>query len=265
MNPPSVEIADNGTGKNLLECLQRIRQAEIEEARRLQFAMIPAQPLRAPEVELVAMLRPVSEVGGDFLDYFQIPDGRIGFYVGDVAGKGLPAALFAALAVGTLRGFNKHMETPCSLLAHLNQRLRVHSLAGRYCAVQYGLYEPSKRRLEFANAALPLPVHVSKSGPYLLGQGGFPSGLLNNVSYERHSLELEPGESVMFYTDGIAEAARADGEEFGSERVASVMARNGDLPAAEQLGRLFDTVDEFVAAAPQHDDMTALMLKTLRC
>ncbi len=145
MNSASTAVADRGVGDNLLECLQRIRQHEIEEARRLQLAMIPVDPLRTHAAELVGKIRPVSEVGGDFLDYFQIPDGRIGFYVGDVVGKGLPAALYAALTIGTLRGFNKHMETPCSLLAHLNQRLRVHSLAGRYCAVQYGLFDPATR------------------------------------------------------------------------------------------------------------------------
>lgn len=263
VNPPSAVIVGSSGEESLLECLQRIRQAEIEEARRLQFAMIPGEALRTLEVEVVAELRPVSEVGGDFLDYFQIPDGRIGFYVGDVAGKGLPAALFAALTVGTLRGFNKHMETPCSLLTHLNQRLRVHSLAGRYCAVQYGLYEPSSRRLEFANAALPLPVHISNLGPLLVGQGGLPSGLLKDASYDRHTLQLSPGDSVVFYTDGIAEATNKQGEEFGCERIGKIMERNRDLSAAEQIRLLFSAVDEFAAGAPQHDDMTALVLRPL--
>jgi sigma-B regulation protein RsbU (phosphoserine phosphatase) len=262
VNPASAGLADNGVGENLLECLQRIRQYEIEEARRLHLAMIPAEPLRTHAVELVAKIRPVSEVGGDFLDYFQIPDGRIGFYVGDVVGKGLPAALYAALTIGTLRGFNKHMETPCSLLAHLNQRLRVHNLAGRYCAVQYGLFEPATRCLEFSNAALPLPLCISKAGPQWLGQGGLPSGLLDGASYEKCAIELGAGESVIFYTDGICEAGTADGEEFGCDRVAAVLARNRELSAEEQLDRLFEAVDDFVADAPQHDDMTALILKT---
>ncbi len=261
MSRESTGVAETGVGESLLACLQRLRQHEIEEARRLQLAMIPAEPLRTPSAEVVAKIRPVAEVGGDFLDYFQIPDGRIGFYVGDVVGKGLPAALFAALTIGTLRGFNKHMETPCSLLAHLNQRLRVHNLAGRYCAVQYGLFEPLERRLEFANAALPLPLHLSPLGPRWLGQGGLPSGLLHEACYELHGMRLEPGEAVVFYTDGIAEAARADGEEFGCDRLAAVMEQCRHLPAAEQLDRLFDAVDAFVAGAPQHDDMTVLLLK----
>ncbi len=262
MNSASTAVADRGVGDNLLECLQRIRQHEIEEARRLQLAMIPVDPLRTHAAELVGKIRPVSEVGGDFLDYFQIPDGRIGFYVGDVVGKGLPAALYAALTIGTLRGFNKHMETPCSLLAHLNQRLRVHSLAGRFCAVQYGLFDPATRCLEFSNAALPLPFHISKAGPISVGEGGLPSGLLECASYEKHALGLAPGESVIFYTDGISEAATAEGEEFGGARVAAVLTQNPKLPAEEQLDRLFDAVDRFVAGAPQHDDMTALLLKT---
>jgi phosphoserine phosphatase RsbU/P len=252
---------DTDTPKDPLTVLRQLREYEIDEARSLQLAIVPAEPLRAPPVEIASRVRPVTEVGGDFLDYFLMPDGRVGFYLGDVVGKGLPAALYAALAVGTLRGFNKRKETPSSILSHFNERIRVHNLPGRFCAVQYGVFDPRTFELTFSNAALPLPVHVSRMDSRPLGDGGLPSGLFEDPVYENFSIQLHSGESVVFITDGILEACNPGNEEFGLERILEACASNSKFSAPEQLSRLLDAVDRFVESAHPQDDMTVLVLK----
>ena len=102
--------------------IQTLREEELEEARSIQRVMLPASPLSTGEVTVCHAFQPMAEVGGDFLDYFQLTDGRIGLYVGDVSGKGLPAAMYAALAVGTLRGVHKTGQPPGHVLATLNRR-----------------------------------------------------------------------------------------------------------------------------------------------
>lgn len=252
---------DSDAPKDPLAVLRQLREYEIDEARRLQLAIVPEEPLRAPPVEIASRVRPVTEVGGDFVDYFLMPDGQVGFYLGDVVGKGLPAALYAALAVGTLRGFNKREETPSSILSHFNERIRVHNLPGRYCAVQYGIFNPHNFELTFSNAALPLPAHVSRLDSRPIGSGGLPAGLFEDPVYENFSVRLRPGDSVVFYTDGILEASNPGNDEFGSDRILEVCASNSRFSAPEQLSRLLDAVDRFVESAHQHDDMTVVVLK----
>jgi len=105
--------------------IEKLREVELEEARAIQSVMLPGQALRADGVRISHEFQPLAAVGGDFLDYFQLSDGTIGLYLGDVSGKGLPAAMYAALAVGTLRGVHKTGQSPCNVLSTLNRRLLV--------------------------------------------------------------------------------------------------------------------------------------------
>jgi len=241
--------------------MKQIREQEIEEARILQRAMLPAEPLRSHAVEIANQFRPVAEVGGDFLDYFLLADRTVGLYLGDVVGKGLAAALYAALAVGTLRGINKTREPPSQVLELFNRRLRMRSMPRRYCAVQYAVFDPETRMLRYANAGLPGPLHISRRGCQELRLGGLPSGMFDGAQYEMNSVRLEPGDSVLFLTDGLFEALRATEEEFGMDRLMEICAQNHQEPAEALLGRIFTAVDEYVSGHPQQDDMTAALLK----
>ncbi len=241
--------------------LEQLREYEMEEARRLQRAMVPSQPLRAHPVEIVGHFRPAAEVGGDFLDYFLLSDRTVGLYVGDVVGKGLPAAIYAALAMGTLRGINKTGERPSQVLEVLNRRLRARHIPARYCAVQYALFDPSTRLLYYANAGLPGPVHISARGCCELRQGGFPSGMFEGARYELNCLALAPGDAVLFITDGLTEAVNLDEEDFGVDRLLEICARNRHEPAQALLERISEAVDEFMAGQPLHDDMTLAVFK----
>src|SRR5467141_5168322 len=130
-----------------LHALEKLREEELEEARAIQSVMLPAESLRAGAVMISHEFQPVAAVGGDFLDYFQLTDGSIGLYVGDVSGKGLPAALYAALAVGTLRGIHKTGMEPERVLSLLHQRLLLRGIPGRHSAFQHALFHPATARM----------------------------------------------------------------------------------------------------------------------
>src|ERR1700716_759166 len=147
-----------------LHGLEKLREEELEEARAIQSVMLPAESLRAGAVMISHEFQPVAAVGGDFLDYFQLTDGSVGLYMGDVSGKGLPAALYAALAVGTLRGVHKTGTSPHDVLATLNRRLMIRGRPRRSTSFQYAVSTTRNRDLQVAGPGIP--------GPFLLPAGG---------------------------------------------------------------------------------------------
>jgi sigma-B regulation protein RsbU (phosphoserine phosphatase) len=219
--------------------------------------MLPAESLRAGAVMISHEFQPLAAVGGDFLDYFELTDKSVGLYLGDVSGKGLPAALYAALAVGTLRGVHKTGTAPHDVLATLNRRLMIRGMPRRHTAIQYALFDPHSHDLQIASAGMPGPLHLCANGCRILEITGIPPGLFAATSYETLTLQLQPGESVLFCTDGITDAFDRDGEQFGIERLQELCGvRRPDSPT-ELLGRIFAAVENFAHGREQHDDMAA--------
>ncbi len=240
--------------------LEKIRKSELEEARSIQLAMLPVEPLHSPTLQFVSRVRPVTEVGGDFLDFFWLDDKRVGFYMGDVVGKGLPAAMYAALAVGALRGMHKTGTPPSAVLEVLNNRLRMRVVPGRYCSVQYALFDPHTSELWQSNAGLPRPLHITPRGCREIGEGGLPSGLFEGAKYDQHSVTLSAGDSVLFSSDGVFDARNPDGDDFGVERLIEVCDVHATQPAEELIDAIFNAVDAFAGGNHQHDDMTVAVL-----
>lgn len=241
---------------------EKLFEHSIEEALHIQEAMLAGEPLRLPMVEVRSKFRPAKYVSGDFLDYFQLTDGLVGLYLGDVVGKGLPAALYGALAVGMLRGINKRDETPATVLEALNRRLTDRHVLGRYCAVQYAVLDPRSYWLHFSNAGLaPRPIRISAAGCQSLGEGGFPCGVFKDARFDVYTARLTGGDSLLFATDGLTEAQNDSEEEFGIDRLIAVCEKNKNEPPETLLERVFLAVDAFAAGVPQHDDMTAAALK----
>src|SRR6266849_6695271 len=160
-----------------LRALEKLREEELEEARAIQSVMLPAESLRAGAVMISHEFQPLAAVGGDFLDYFELTDGRVGLYLGDVSGKGLPAALYAALAVGTLRGVHKTGTLPSDVLATLNRRLLIRGMPRRHAAIQYAVFDPCSHKLQIASAGMPGPCHLRTNGCHSLELNGIPPGL----------------------------------------------------------------------------------------
>jgi phosphoserine phosphatase RsbU/P len=242
-----------------LPALEKRREEELEEARAIQNVMLPAESLRAGAVTISHEFQPMAAVGGDFLDYFELMDGNIGLYVGDVSGKGLPAALYAALAVGTLRGVHKTGTPPSEVLALLNRRLFLRGIPRRYAAIQYAVFNPRTREMHIASAGMTGPFHLSTNGCRLLQLPGMPPGLFPGVSYESLILQLNPGDSVFFFTDGITDASGTRGEQFGIERLHLFCSENRFARPTEFLEKAFARVDGFSAGSEQQDDMTGTL------
>jgi phosphoserine phosphatase RsbU/P len=242
-----------------LRALEKLREQDLEEARAMQSVMLPEEPLRTGEATISHEFQPVADVGGDFLDYFELTDGSIGLYLGDVSGKGLPATLYAALAVGTLRGVHKTGQSPCHVLSTLNRRLLIRGMPRRYVAIQYAMFDPKSGEMRIASAGMPGPFHLTGGSCRPLELSGIPPGLFANASYETTSLRLEPGDSVLFCTDGITEAMNAEHEPFGYERLQICCEMRMGLSPAEILSGIFSAVEGHSQGIAQQDDMAAAL------
>ncbi len=242
-----------------LQTIEKLREEELEEARAIQSMMMPVESLRARGVMISHAFQPIAAVGGDFLDYFELTDGTVGLYLGDVSGKGLPAALYAALAVGTLRGVHKTGTTPHDVLATLNRRLMIRGMPRRHAAMQYGVFDPRTHELQVTSAGMPGPFHLCANGCRSLELNGIPPGLFPASSYESLTLRLQPGDSVLFCTDGITDAFSRNGEQFGAERLQNLCGAQQFASPTELLGRVFSTVENFARGREQHDDMAAAL------
>ena len=241
----------------------RVCDDHMREARLIQHSLLPSASLRDCGIEIAFRFTPFFQVGGDFVDFFRLPDGLIGLYIGDVVGKGLPATMYGALVMGILRGIHKCDTDTCTVLSLLNQRLLQRPLPGRFCATLYAVFDPSTRTLAFSNAGLPFPLHASATQCQHLGEGGLPSGLLASATYDQHVVQLSAGDAVLFATDGLHESLNPQGTEFGSSRMPELWAECQLKSATESLDHLFDGLRAFSAETLPHDDITAVVLKVL--
>jgi len=239
--------------------IEKLREEELEEARAIQGVMLPTESLRVGAVRISHAFQPVAAVGGDFLDYFEMSDGSIGLYLGDVSGKGLAAAMYAALAVGTLRGVHKTNQPPSTVLASLNRRLLVRGVPRRYSAAQYAIFDPRTAEMQITSAGMPGPFHLSAEGCRVLQIPGIPPGLFPETEYENATLTLQPGDSVLFCTDGITDAFNIKNESFGISRVQDLCEHAARIPPSELLRRIFAAVETFTQHRDQHDDMAAVV------
>ncbi len=235
---------------------------ENEEARSVQQALLPTGSLTTPTFEIAFRNQSIAEVGGDFLDYFYLADGRLGFYLADVVGKGLSAAMYATLAMGTIRAIHKSGQAPGDVLELFNHRLLVRPVPRRYCAIQYAVLNPSTLQMHCSNAGLPYPIHISHGRCQALNVGGIPSGIFDAIRYEQHTLQLAPGDAVLFATDGLHEAADSDFNEFGFERLLELCGASSNDSADLLLDRVLEAAKTH-SGGHQQDDVTAVVLKVL--
>ena len=243
--------------------IEQVRDQELDEARDIQNSMMPSEALESGAMVVAHEFHPVAEVGGDFLDYFTLLDQTVGLYLGDVTGKGLPAALYAALTVGTLRGVNKTGMVPDKVLSLVNQRLPTRRTRRRYAAVQYAVFDTKGRRMAVSGAGMRGPLHLSARGCYELWLPGLPPGIFPNAQYETESVDLTPGDSIIFFSDGLTDAMDCQGEHFGVERLLETCSGHHREPPPQILSHIFSAIEEFGGAQPQ-DDMAAAVVHILR-
>ena len=241
---------------------QRLEQ-ELSIAREIQQALVPQGLQDYPHLAVTGIHRPCYEVGGDYFDVFQCPDGRIAVLIADVAGKGLGAALLTTMLQGALSGMTLGVE-PVKVFHHLNRFLCEHSVVGRYATMFFGLLD-SGGSLEYVRASHPSPLLLRGGQVSELYTGGsFPVGLLEDATYQADCVQLEPGDTLLLYTDGVTEAESKDRIFFGEERLVEVLAQHPDSSLGTLQSAILGTLEKFAEGTGQSDDITLLMLRYRR-
>jgi len=245
------------------EAAQRERvNREIEIAREVQERLFPQQMPELAGGSVAGACRPAQGVGGDYYDVIQLEDGRIGLAVGDVSGKGISAALLMASLRASLRGVTLDNPRDFAKLMHkVNKLVYEASASNRYATFFFAAFDPETRKLDCVNAGHNPPVLLRNGRVIRLEADGPVVGLLPFAPYTEQSLTLQPGDLLVLYTDGISEAMTHQDEEWGEERMIEAALKMRDQPADAVLRSVFAAADAFTAGAPQHDDMTLLILK----
>jgi sigma-B regulation protein RsbU (phosphoserine phosphatase) len=251
------------TAKVASEIAEReVIERELAIAREVQQRLLPRAFPQVAGLKGFGTCRPAREVGGDYFDFLLLPDGGLGVAIGDVSGKGVPASLLMASLQASLRG---QTLAGCgdltNLIGNVNRLLHSTSPENRYATFFYAQYDPSARSFTYVNAGHNPPiVAAARCGIKRLDAGGPPVGLLPIAPYQSASLELQSGDRIVLYTDGISEAMNANNEEWGEENLVAAV-ENAGMHEPEAMARqIFNDADAFAAGAAQHDDMTVVVL-----
>lgn len=247
----------------LLEVADRLSlKGELEVAREIQLAMLPGGTYRAGDVQICGMTRPANTVGGDFYDVLPLADGRIIIALGDVAGKGSPAALLMALLLAVLRTLVDEALDATALVARLNVQICRHSPGSRFITLFYAVYSPATGALTYVNAGQNPPLVRRLDGRYeRLSGTGVALGMFEHSIFGSVDTMLEPGEMLVLYSDGITEAESPDGQQFEESGLELVVERHANEEPAEIGIRVLKAVEEHARASRFTDDLTILLLK----
>lgn len=242
--------------------------AELGVATQIQASMLPcifpAFPDR-PEIDIYASMRPAKEVGGDFYDFFWVDDDHLALVMADVSGKGVPAALFMVIAKTLLKNVSQTGLSPKAVLEKVNNQLCVGNDAEMFVTVWLGILDISTGNMICSNAGHEYPALKRADGPYELirDKHGFVLAGMENSHYTEYELQLNPGDKLFLYTDGVAEATDADEELYGTDRMLAALNQSAEADCETLLHAMQADIDAFVAEAPQFDDITMLSLELM--
>jgi phosphoserine phosphatase RsbU/P len=243
---------------------QAVENARLEQqmmiAADIQRALLPKARHSGHGFELAAASAPCLAIGGDFFDYVDLPDGGFGFVLGDVSGKGLPAALLTAVVQGVFAIETALGHSPAEALTALNGTLIRKAVEGRFATIFYGTLSPDGT-LTYTNAGHNPPIVLGRSGLRRLSAGGTIVGAFSDARYEQDTIDLDPGDLVVVFSDGVTEAFNAAGEEFGNDRLLDSVRAHADRPPGEVLEQIMAAVRGFVKDAVPSDDVTVVVLR----
>jgi phosphoserine phosphatase RsbU/P len=243
-------------------------EKEVRFAQRVQAALLPAgPPKRLKGVDLAAAFASARELGGDFHEYLTPESNTLVVAVGDVSGKGVPAALYSAFAAELVRGrtfrrrYLPERSSPAGVLSSVNTILHQRQLEEYYCTLCYTIFDLKRRTLTLANSGLPYPVRCSTEGCAQIELPGVPLGSFPGSTYDEVTFALHAGDVFVFCTDGVFEAMNAHGEEFTAERLVEVVRASRDLPAKGVVEAIQTAVAAWRGETPPNDDMTAVAVR----
>ena len=235
-------------------------QAELGVAARIQKSLLPEPLDKTGGFDVAAVMLPARQVSGDFYDFFRIDDTHLGFVLGDVSGKGIPAALFMAVARTVLRSTALHGASPKECLTVVNRVLAPQSRGQMYVTLFYGILDVTSGNLAWTVGGHSPPWLLPKEGPayQMEGPRGFLVGMFEEVAFDCTDTTLNPGDTILVHTDGITDAENPAHEMFGKARLAELIGQLKEDSVSRVAERVLEAVTEFTAGAPQADDITLL-------
>jgi serine phosphatase RsbU (regulator of sigma subunit) len=268
---PEGKVVETWDSYDQLSLMRHSVEQELRVARSIQQASLPKEVPQLEGWQISPFYRPAREVGGDFYDFFELQEGRVGVVVGDATGKGMPAALVAGAASNMLRAVAQALgssSSPGEVLAQVNETLLARIPANMFVTCFYAIVEDESGRLLYANAGHNLPCCRRDDGHAAatttttdLSARGMPLGIMPQMNYEEKESVLVPGEGVLFYTDGLVEAHNSQGEMFGTPRLRSLLSERPE--AGRGLSAtLMEELERFTGKGwEQEDDITLLTLE----
>jgi len=255
------EVQDLRKGQDAQRTLITMEQ-ELTVAARIQQSILPKAFPEAPQIDLFACMHSAKQVSGDFYDFFWLDEHHLAVVVADVSGKGVPAALFMAVSRTLLRAVAGLKSCPAQCLKRVNELIEPENVNNLFVTMIYGVLDIRTGFFEYTNAGHNLPYHLHAQGPTALpNQGGIVLGILPEISYEVSTLQLEPGDGLLLYTDGVTEAIDQDRNFYGEERLEALLANDKTRTAQELVEQITGDLWGFVGPAPQHDDITVLSFR----
>jgi len=261
----AIALENSRLYEEVRESQHRLQQ-DLAMAREIQRGLLPTGAREVPGLDLAAGYCSARELGGDFYDFLAYGEGQLAMVLGDVSGKGTAAALFGSLAIGIVR---EHVvDHPCppgEMLSMLNARLYNPRLDSRFIATLFAVYDAGPRRLTLSNAGGPYPLLVRDGAVQSVRVAGMPLGLFPDVRYDELTLELVPGDVVLFASDGILESENAKEEEFGCDRLWKVLASVSPHNTASEIAeRILAATAEHSGdrdGLPASDDRTLVVMR----
>jgi sigma-B regulation protein RsbU (phosphoserine phosphatase) len=240
---------------------ERQLERDIAMAREVQLRLLPPTAPSHPNAEMAVRFLPARAIGGDLYDFIDYGSNRTAIVLGDVSGKAAPAALFAALVSGIMRSAAVHLPAPAPMLALLNDALQERKLESQYVSLLFALWDDESRTLQVANSGAVQPI-LCRSGQFSTIQAeGFPLGMFPNATYEEFSVTTQPGDNLVFVSDGIIDADNAQGEMYGQDRLAALLCAQRDHPAQQIADAIHADVARFQGDHDRFDDETIIVLR----
>lgn len=247
-----------------IEQAERILAKDLEQAAIIQQGLLPRKSPVIPGLDLAGYNAPSRTVGGDYYDYIEFPDGRLGVTLGDVSGKAMPAALLMTSLQARLRVLAEDQPDVAELMTRLNRHTALHTPSNRFITLFYMVLDPATGELTYCNAGHNPPYLVHRDGGVEeLTEGGLILGMFGQARYKAASTVMQPGDVVIIFSDGVTEAQNPDNAEFGEERLLEAVRRNRNGTAGELVQAVTGAVNEFAAGAPAADDLTLVVVRRM--